>query len=285
MIRLLAILMVSSAAIAQSMPGGAVPADTIPAPAMAPPSKSLPPPPPGKSTAIGGEIRDVDPVRDQFTLKVFGSNQTIKVLYDERTQVYRNGERLAVLDLKPDDHASIETTLDGTKIFALRIHMLSQLPQGECQGQVLSYNPRNGDLILNASLSREPIRLRVPAGTPVVRVGQNGFSSGQHGLEDLARGALVNVTFQASSSGHGVATHIDVLAEPGSAFTFTGVITTLDAHTGLLVIQDPRDSQSYEFSFNSSLLPVSHQLHEGSMVKVTANFNGSQYAASEITME
>ena len=34
---------------------------------------SLPPIPKGKSTVMGGVIHDVDPVRDQFTLKVFGA--------------------------------------------------------------------------------------------------------------------------------------------------------------------------------------------------------------------
>ncbi|MGC2636801.1 MAG: hypothetical protein WA294_06460 [Acidobacteriaceae bacterium] len=288
MIRLLAVVIISSVAAAAQSSVPVPPSnnrDAIPAPAVAPPSKDLPPPPPGKSTVIGGQIRAVDPVRDQVTLKVSGGNQTMKIFYDERTQVYRNGQRIPVLSLKPDDHASIETTLDGTQVFALRIHMLSTLPQGECRGQVINYNYRSGQLTVNASLSSEPIRLRVPAQTPVVRVGQKEFTTEQHGLEDLARGSLVDVTFQASARGEGVATHIDVLATPGSAFTFSGVISFLDMHAGRLVIVDPRDSQSYEFSFNPGILSVSRQLHEGSAVRVTANFDGSRYMASQITME
>jgi hypothetical protein len=92
-----------------------------------------------KSTVIGGAIQNIDPVRDQFTLKVFGG-KPMKILFDERTQVYRDGKKTPLRELRPDDHASVETVLDGTKVFALSVHMLSQLPEGERQGQVIDYN-------------------------------------------------------------------------------------------------------------------------------------------------
>jgi hypothetical protein len=288
-----AVAMASSPAMAQtSLPAAqnnSVPAtgqDSIPAPAVAPEAKNLPPIPKGKSTVIGGEIRNVDPVRDQITLKVFGGNDTMKILFDERTQVYRNGERIPVLTLKPDSHASIETTLDGDRVFALRIHMLSQLPEGECEGQVISYSPGPGILVLNASLSRQPIRLRVPNGTPIGRVGQSSFAGGQRGMDDLARGTLVDVNFNAAGrNGEGVVTHINILATPGAAFTFSGNISMLDVHDGELTIVDPRDNQTYQFFFNASQLPITNKLHEGLMVQVTASFDGSRYMVTQITME
>ena len=286
MIRLFALVVLGSTAIAQSsLPAQLPQEDAIPAPAVAPASAALPAPPAGKSTVIGGQIRNVDPVLDQLTLKVFGGKQTMNILFDERTQVYRDGSRISVLDLRPDDHASIETTLDGDRVFALRIHMLSQLPRGECRGEVLSFNPENGNLTVNAVLSRESIRLRVPPGTPVVRVGQKSFSGQPGGMADLALGSLVDVTFQPGRNGRGVATHIDVLATSGSVFVFRGNVSILDEHTGLLEIVDPTDNQTYRFSFDPSLFPVSARLHEGSPVKITANFDGAKYLISEITME
>lgn len=297
MVRLLAIVMLSGVAAAQSSGPGQAPGQnafsstatnsiasttTTVAPAA---STALPAPPRGKSTVIGGEIREVDPVRDQLTLKVFGNGASMKILFDERTQVYRNGQKIPVLSLHPEDHASIETTLDGTKIFALRIHMLTQVPEGEAQGQVLSYNPGTGELTLNATLSRQSIKLRVPAGTPVARVGQKTFTA-EGGTFDLARGALVNVKFQAGSgNGQGVATHIDVLATPGSAFVFGGNLSFFDLHAGRMVILDPNDNESYQVSFDASRFPESRELHEGSRVRVTANFDGSRYVASAITIE
>jgi Domain of unknown function (DUF5666) len=279
-------VMLSSVALAQSsVPTPNTAQDAIPAPAVAPPSKALPPDPTGPSTVIGGLVRRVDPVRDQLTLRVSGGSQTMKIFYDERTQVYRNGQRISVLDLKPEDHASIETTLDGDNVFALRIHMLSELPQGDCDGQVLSYNSRNGELIVNSALSPQSVRIRVPAGTPVVRVGQSDFAASQRGIDDLMRGALVDVKFQPSSDGMGVASRIEVRATPGSTFVFSGDIAYLNVPGRELVIVDPADNQSYRFAFSSGQSAAAGQLHQGTHVRITASFDGGRYQATQITIE
>jgi hypothetical protein len=286
MIRLISIVMLSSVALAQSpLPASNSTQEAIPAPAVAPPSASLPPDPAGPSTVIGGLVRSVDPVRDQLSLQVSGGSRTIKVFYDERTQVYRNGQRISVLDLKPADHASIETTLDGDNIFALRIHMLSELPEGECDGQVLSYNPRNGELVVNSALSPQSVRIRVPAGTQVVRVGQPDFTAGQHGLDDLMRGALVDVKFQPGTNGLGVASRVEVRATPGSAFVFSGDVSFLDVPGGQLVIVDPSDNQTYRFAFSASQFAAARQLHQGSHVRISADFDGTHYRVAQITIE
>ena len=96
--------------------------------------------PQGKSTVIGGTIASVNPVKDELVLKVFGG-RPMRVLFDQRTQVYRDGAKTTLNDLHENEHASVETMLDGTTVFARSIHMLSQSPEGECQGQVVSYDP------------------------------------------------------------------------------------------------------------------------------------------------
>ena len=288
MILLFAVVMASGVATAQSpqqtTPTSPNPVENaIPAPAVAPPARNLPPPPPGNSSVIGGEIRKVDPVRDEITLRLFGSNNKMTMFYDERTQVYQNGRRIDVLDLKPASHASVETTLDGTRVFALRIHMLSTVPSGECQGQVEDFNSRTRNLVVMSSLSHQTVRIDIPLDTPITRVGQKEFAAGGSGIGDLMRGSLVNVTFQPGAGGKGTATHIDVLATPGSAFTFSGQISLLDFASGRLVIIDPHDNTTYDFHFNPYRLHDAHQLHEGESVKVTAEFDGQRYEVTELT--
>src|ERR1700677_598669 len=73
----------------------------------------LPPPPRGKSTILGGEIRAVDPVRDELTLKTFGE-RPLKILFDERTQVFLDGKKIRLHELHPAEHASVQPLLDGT---------------------------------------------------------------------------------------------------------------------------------------------------------------------------
>src|SRR5580658_2529655 len=70
----------------------------------------IPPLPRGKTTIFGGAIQNFDPVRDQFTLNVVGQ-RPMHILFDERTQVFRDGTKIGLRDLGPEEHASVETTL------------------------------------------------------------------------------------------------------------------------------------------------------------------------------
>src|SRR6202167_2893641 len=250
----------------------------------------LPPTPSGKSTVIGGAIRGVDLVRDQLTLNVFGG-RPLKVLFDARTQVYRDGLRTPLRDLRAGDHVSVETVLDGTTVFARSIHMLSALPEGECQGQVLNYNPAEHELTVRDVLSREPVKLRVPAGTPIVRSGQaasnpSSSSPGSSDMSslDLVKGTLISVKFQSDNKGHAIASQIAILATPGAAFVFVGNIASLDLHSGLLALIAPRDDKRYEVFFDSARFPISRTLHEGAEVTVTTEFDGGRYVANTITV-
>src|SRR6185503_4871637 len=96
---------------------------------------SIPSLPKGTSTILGGSIRDIDPVLDRFTLHIVGE-KPMKILYDQRTQLFVDGKRISLNQLRPAEHASVQTTLDGTDVFAISVHILSQLQQGDYSGQV-----------------------------------------------------------------------------------------------------------------------------------------------------
>lgn len=242
---------------------------------------ALPPLPQGNPTVIGGVIRSVDPVQDQIKLKVFGG-KSMDILFDPRTRVYRDGKRVSLGDIRPDDHASVETVLDGTKIFAMSIHMLSHAPQGECQGQVLDYNPSSGELTVSTALSAEPVKLTVPPGARLFRKGQSKYVAAQSGAPVLVSGDLVSVTFTPAGDGRGVANEVAILASPGSSFVFSGNIAVLDLHSGLLVLRDASGDNTYRLHFNPLIFPMT-KFHEGDHVRVTAKFDGSRYEASSIT--
>jgi len=245
--------------------------------------RTLPATPKGKSTVVGGDIRSVDPVSDQITLKVFGQ-RPMKILFDERTQIFRDGSRIRVRDLAPSDHASVQTTLDGTAVYALSIHLLSQSPEGEFQGRVQSYNPDTGELLVGSAVLRDPIKLLVPVNTPVERVGQSAFTQVHSESSDLVRGALISVRFQVDGQRRCVANRISVLATPGSGFAFVGNLSALDMHAGTLTLVDPVDQQTYQIAFNSATLPETQHLHTGDHVIVTAHFDGGRYVASAVTI-
>jgi len=240
--------------------------------------------PPGKSTVIGGTISSVDPVTDQLMLKVFGGGR-MKILFDERTEVYRDGAKTSLRDLHANDRASVETMLDGTTVFARSIHMLSRSPEGECQGQVLSYDAGSGVLTLSDSLSRDSIRLHVPAGIAIVREGQIASASGRAGLSDLMKGALISARFASDNKGQGVASRIAILAIPGETLSFSGNVSFLDLHSNQFVVANASNDQSYKISFDPAVFPETRNLREGTSVKVTAEFDGSHYVARAITIQ
>jgi hypothetical protein len=175
----------------------------------------LPPPPSGTATVMGGVIRDLDPVRDQFKLDVFGGGKPIKVLFDARTRIFRDGKPVKVRDLHSDDHASVETTLDGDNIYALSIHMLSRVPEGQTQGQVLDFDPGKSIVTLATALSSKPIKLYIPPNTPIARTGQTHFTAAHSGVAQLEPGDLISAKFTSGDDGNGVAQQISILATPG----------------------------------------------------------------------
>lgn len=242
----------------------------------------LPGAPLGRTTVIGGVIRSIDPVLDRMTLSVYGNGHPMQILFDERTKFYRDGVRTPLDDMKPNDHASVETLLDGDDVFAVSVHMLSQSPQGECVGQVLAFDPRNGEVTVRNSLSGAPIKLRVEPRTTIARMGQPAFASSVTGTSDLMMGALISAKFEGDNRGTAIADSISILAVPGSGFYFSGNVTFLDLHAGMMAITDPRDQRNYTIAFNPAMIPSSSKLLLGSRVGVTASFNGKQYVASKL---
>lgn len=243
---------------------------------------NLPPLPAGASTIFGGAIRSVDPVQDRILLDVYGQHP-MKILFDERTQLYRNGMKIPIHDLKPAEHASVQTALDGTGIFAVSIHILTQAPQGDFRGRVLAFNRATGVLKLDATPS-PPFTVVVASTAAIARKGQRSFSSQPSGPSDLKPGTLVTVTFASAGGGQAVASAIDVWAVPGSSFIFGGTISALDMANGSMVIVDPRDDTSYELHFYPRQVYESQKLHIGARVRVKASYDGSNYLAAEIQL-
>jgi len=256
---------------------GATKSPTAEANAVPNVSPNLPSLPSGRSTVIGARIRKIDPVRDQITLSVFGGHD-MRVFFDGRTQVYRDGQQVSSRALREGDQASVETLLDGSMVFARSVHVLTQFSEGECQGQVLAFDAARGELNVRDALLADSLKLQVPPRTPILREGQEASSTAI-----LRPGALVKVQFRPDGAGRGIVTAVAILAVPGDALVFTGSVAFLDLHVGLLVIVDPRDQKRHEVSFDPRSLSV-HGLHEGIDVTVAAVFDGTRYAATAVTI-
>ena len=242
----------------------------------------IPPLPTGKSTILGGSIRDVDPVLDRFTLGIVGE-KPIRILYDERTQVFVDGKKIPLSSLRPSSHASVQTTLDGTSVFALSVHILSQMQQGDYRGEVVSYNSSTGDLELAGGHGGAPVRFRVANDAKFERKGQGTFTSSASGVSDLQRGSIVSVSFEPDGKGRGTINSVTVLATPGSQFVFSGNLIALDMHNGTMMVMDPTTNQSYPIDFNANTLSTMPDVRPGQRVRVTAEYDGTRYLAHSVT--
>ena len=237
----------------------------------------IPPLPGGKVTLLGGTIQKVDHIRDRLTLQVFGGNRTA-VLFDERTRVFRDGKSATLDDLKNGERAYVDTTLDGTQIFARNIRVVAQLPTGQSSGQIVDYRPGSGELIVRDTISPEPVKMRL-AGNAVILQGDRIA-----GPAELKAGTLVTLAFTPGNGEAPIVRQISILALPGAAFIFSGRIDHLDLRRGLLVVVDPRDNKSYEVYFDPTARHLARDLRQGADVTVQATFDGRRYQSREIAV-
>ena len=100
---------------------------------------------------------------------------------------------------------------------------------------------------------------------------------------DLVKGTLISATFSSDNKGQGIANKIAILATPGSEVSFTGTVTFLDLRSNQFAVAD--NDQSYKIAFDPAIFPATRNLHEGTNVKVTAEFDGTRYVARAITIQ
>ena len=229
--------------------------------------------PPQKASLIGGTVDKMDRVRDVLTVRVFGGGK-MKIYFDPRTKILRNGDPALPSDLHRGDHVSIDTILNGGTVFARNIRLTSSM-SGESQGIVVSYNG-GSDLELRDTLSPRVLKLRV---TPQTRVIDHGHTAS---TSELVRGTLVAIKFGYSKDGHNVVEEVNVLAVPGRTFTFVGHVTNLDLHNGLIVLTSATDGKSYEIHYDPVALQVDEKLEKAADITVVTRYDGSHYVANSV---
>jgi len=229
------------------------------------------------TTLVGGTISSIDRMRNHMTVQVFGGGHW-SVNFDERTHIFRNGAETTQLALKKGERVYVDTQLDNNRhdIFARNIRVGVAAPPADADGQIVEVDSKHNELTLRDNINSVPVRFAVDQDTRI--------SSGQTpgAFKDVKPGALVHVRFAAERPNRGLAREINILASPGSTFTFAGVVTYLDVHRGLLALQNASDDRNYEIHFVSTSVPESRRLIVGSEVRIVASFEGHQYTAQTL---
>jgi hypothetical protein len=230
--------------------------------------------PPQKASLIGGTVEKMDRVRDELTIRVFGGGK-MKIAFDPRTKILKNGETALPSDLRRGDHVSIDTILNGGTVFARNIRLTTSIP-GESQGTVVSYQDASHELDVRDRLSPRVLKLRLTPQTRVIDQGKNAAPG------ELVRGTLVSIRFGAQKDGRNTVDEITVLAVPGRSFTFVGHVTNLDLRAGLIVLTSATDGKTYEISFDPSEMKLEDSLAQAADVTVVTQFDGSRYVARSV---
>jgi hypothetical protein len=236
-----------------------------------------PPVPATTTTLVGGTISGVDRMRNRLTVQVYGGGHWT-VNFDERTHIFHNGAETTQLALKKGERVYVDTQLDNNQhdIFARNIRVGVATPPADADGQIVDVDHKHSELTLRDTINSVAVRFAIDQDTRI--------NSGQTPAEfkDIIPGALVHVRFAAESPNRGLAREIDILAAPGSSFTFAGRVTYLDIHRGVLAVQNLTDNKNYDIRFASARIPEIKRLGVGMEVWIVATFEGAAYIAQTI---
>jgi len=238
-----------------------------------------PPLPKGKPTLIGGIATSVDQVRYRLTVAPFGGGPKVKLFVDERSHIYRNGTETTVLGIHKGDRVYADTMLDGSRVFAKNVRVITEPSIAEVRGQVVATNPEKGTIRVQDQLSARPVTFAVSPGTKYSSI-KGTASSG-----DVQPGSLIDVQFARNRSNRDLAQEIIVLAKPGDDYIFSGTVTHLDMRTSTLALENSTDKETYELHFDPAKMEDAHKLKVGSEVTAHATFDGKQYKASNLRIE
>lgn len=285
----LSVILLGCEIFAQSLPpaqSGFTPGTPNPNPAAAAPTTpgqpksydpllDLPPLPRNKVTLIGGTVVRLDEVMNRMVVRLFGTKQEMKVRFDMRTHFYRDGKQISEKDVKEGQRVYLDTMLNGERVFAKSIWIQTSVENGTARGQIMSFDASHNTLTLRDELSAQSLKLQLSSATVVKRGTQNASTA------DLVDGALVSLNFGPQRE----LKEVDLLATPGSTFTFAGRVTYLDLSRKLIAIDNRSDGKNYDVFMEAIAPNVLKQLHEGVNVAVTAVFDGNQYAARSVDLE
>ena len=255
------------------VPGNSTDAQHEPDPLLDPP-----PLPKGKVTLVGGTVKSVDRIRNRVVIQPFGGG-TMKMNFDERTHIYRDGVETTQLGIHKGDRVYVDTMFDGSAVFARNIRVRSNSQPAHAEGQVVSFDEQSGMLVLRDRLTSQPVSLRASGNTVVTVGGKAGT------IADLKPGSIVTVRFSPYRANSGSATEIAIAAVPGTVFTFSGKVTNLDLRSGVISVENRTDDKTYDINFNITQVAQRDALSIGSDVTVQAVFQGDGYLAQSVTVD
>jgi hypothetical protein len=216
---------------------------------------------------VRGVVKRLDPIRDQLLIHAFGGGD-LRIAFDGRTQLFSENTRTRLTSIPVGSVVSVDTVIDGGKLFARAVRTGSSDDAAELSGQVVGYNAAKSRLTLRDPISPEGVSLRITSSTTVVNQGQPASP------QALSPGMLVRVWFSPTQS---AANKVEILAARGNSFTFEGRIIAVDLRSHVLSLSNDTDQSVRQLDIGSVDANTLSLLREGADVNIQAEFDGERY--------
>jgi hypothetical protein len=239
------------------------------------PLLDLPPLAQNKVSLMGGTVTKLDRVRDLMALRIFGGDET-KIAFDVRTKVYRGSTEVKDRELQQGQRIYVDTMLNGTTVFAKNIWIQNGPVSGNGTGQIVSFDQKKSILELRDELTNQTLDFQITPKTTI----QEG--NAVRATNFLVPGSLVSLTFGPAQKNHGVVQQVTILARPGFSVSFFGAVTFLDLSSDILAVRNNNDGKTYEIRIDGIPKDTIRQLHPGSVIGVSAVFDGKDYMARSL---
>jgi hypothetical protein len=171
----------------------------------------------------------------------------------------------------------VDSTLDGTDVFARKIRIGAHGIAGQGSGQIEEFRPDRGELLVRDSITPGAIKMHLSSAA-TIRQGTRAANP-----SELSTGTLVSFTFVPGPEGPTV-NEISILATPGTVYTFSGQVADVNLQKGLLVLEDNSSHNTYDLFFDSSGRHLTEGLNIGANVTAKTQFDGKQYRVRELTV-
>lgn len=232
------------------------------------------PRPGGKVGLVRGVLKRVDPIHDQLLIHGFGGGD-VRIAFDPRTQLLTENTRARFNSLPVGSVVSVDTVIDGGKLFALSVRTGSSNP-AELNGQVVRYDSAKSQLTVRDPISPdETVSLQITSSTMVVNQGQPALP------QVLTPGMLVQVWFSPTQK---AANRVEIIAERGNSFAFKGRIVAVDLRSRVLALSNDSDESIRELAIGSLDALSLSLLREGADVSIQAEFDGNRYNAQTVAL-
>ena len=236
------------------------------------PLLDLPPLKHNTVTLMGGVVVSLDEVMNHMVFEPFGTHRKMQVHFDTRTHFYLDGKPITEREIKQGQRLYLDTQLNGDRVFAKTIWIRTSAESGVGRGQIMDFDSAHRTVTVRDELSGQPLRLHLLSNATILKGNQPGSES------DLVHGALVSIEFAPQRE----LRSIDVLASPGSTFTFAGRVTYVDLSRKMIAIDNRSDGKKYDVSMEALAPSILRQLNEGEEVSVSTVFDGNGYSARSV---